>query len=262
MPATAELTTSRPTRSGWSVWSISEAALGEVGERFSFWPKHSFGSIGSAAEAAFDSLHRPGAEAQRFKDDASGRVWSASLAVDDVLLPIVVKQPASSRGGRAVVDRLRRSRVARARDKTLALARHGVPTELPLLTAERRGTSRELLEQLAVYARVAGPTLKEMPLKTCEASARAALFEEAGRLLRTTSRLGYVHLDAKTSNWIATPIDGGWQPVMIDCDGVRYQPWHRRAGRGLDRFLRALQRHPDFVPSDEQSVRRGFESVK
>jgi hypothetical protein len=42
---------------------------------------------------------------------------------------------------------------------------------------------------------------------------------------------------------------------MLDCDGIRPFP---RAGTGIERFLRALVRHPHFRPDDTAAVCDGY----
>lgn len=213
-------------------------------------------------------LAMPDERWQIFKQDHSGTVAAGTIEVAGVPLQVVIKRPQPTRPGRALVDLVRRSRARRAWRKTWTLLSVGLPVELPLLVADRRrawgkvGKVGKVEDQVALYARVPGQTIKGLALNELAPDVRAGLLRDVGHVLRRTSDLGFNHLDAKTSNWIATPVEDGLRAVMLDCDGVRRavrRPAKPRT-RGLDRFLRALRDHPDATESDVEIVRTAFEA--
>lgn len=173
------------------------------------------------------------------KDDGNSRVMLRN--------GLVIKRPALPTGTRRWLAPFRKPRAVRAWLKTLALQRIGLPVETPVLFA-RRGR-----DAIGVYRLVEGTTLADLDLDTLRN--RGETFARIGRVLRQTARLGWTHLDAKSTNWIITPDE---RPVMIDCDGLRKAVFRARRRRGLECLLRALREHPQHELSDEAAVLRGF----
>ncbi len=174
------------------------------------------------------------------KHDPSGLVTAGTVDGIDVVL----KTPASPKGGRRLIAPLRPARAKRAFDKTRLLLNHGLPVEVPIALGRRHAT------WAALYGRIPGETLAGY-----DGPELAHVMNRVGCVLRQTTAAGWVHSDAKLTNWIVTP-EG--EPVICDCDGLRRQVLRTRARRGLDRVLQDLRQLPQFDKSHEAALLDGF----
>ena len=209
----------------------------------------------AALPAVLDGL---GGSWHRFKHDRSGTVAGGTLRLGGREVEVVAKRPRRTKRGQWLVDLLRPARARRGWRRTWRLVDLGFATEIPLLLLERRRLG-VVVDNVAVYGRVPGPTLHDLSLGDLDPAERHRLLCRVGRTLRELAGHGLGHFDAKSVNWIAFADPAqGLRPVMIDCDGVRAA---RRDGgrRGMSRFLRALRDHPDAGPDDLDAARRGFE---
>ena len=130
-----------------------------------------------------------------------------------------------------------------------------VPCEWPMLLMERRVLGY-VVDSILVFERVAGPTLAAVDLDSIPSDQRDELFRRIGEVLRRIDDLGFMHADAKSTNWIAfaDPV-GGPSPVSIDLDGVRHYRWPMM---GIDRLLRAMKQHRQYTPHDSMMLCRGY----
>lgn len=177
------------------------------------------------------------------KDDPSGRVTLHEVDGSEV----VVKSPSPPAGSRRWISPFRKPRAKRAFDKATRLLAAGLPVELPI------GLGRQGRRWVGVYALVPGQTLAGYT-----GPDRQAVLRRVGRLLRQTTAAGWVHSDAKTTNWIITP-DG--QPVLCDCDGLKPIVFRARERRGLERVLRDVRTLGTFQPGDEAALLEGFDAA-
>jgi len=212
-------TFSKATRSWWPAEPLDEAACGRVV---------------AAADQGFGDW-------ATLKADPSGRVLAGEIGG----VAVVVKWPALPRGSRRWIAPFRPGRPRRAFMKARRLVGIGLPAELPLFLA-RRGP-----EAFGCYARIPG-----RPLADCRRDDLAEVFRRVGEVLWRTHRLGWVHSDAKLTNWIVTPAG---EPVICDCDGLRRDPLRLRPRRGLERVLRDVRAMPagDVL---ERALLEGFSS--
>ena len=192
---------------------------------------------------------------QRIKSDGSGLVARGVIDVGGRVIRVVAKQPYRQRASHALIDIVRGSRARRAWKRTWELLVRGLPTEVPLLVMEKR-SGPLIIDNLALFEFVPGQTIFHSNLAGYSETARSQLFRSVGAILRDLERHGFSHRDAKTTNWIIFSEGlGELCPVMLDCYGVRR--WGV-AGAGLDRFLRALARHPQFRAQDATCVCNGY----
>lgn len=113
-----------------------------------------------------------------------------------------------------------------------------------------------VIDNLVLFERIAGANIDRLDLDALSTSARQHLLRQVGAVLRETERQGFVHRDAKTTNWMAFPdATGQLRPVMLDCYGIRRFGAKRV---GLRRFLKALSRHRAFRAQDAASVCDGY----
>ncbi len=112
------------------------------------------------------------------------------------------------------------------------------------------------IESIIVFEHVPGPTLAAAELDSLSADERHDLFDRTGALLRKIDDLGFMHADAKSTNWIVTNDRRGEpRPILIDADGVRHYRW---ALMGLNRLLRAMKQHVQYQPADAKALCLGY----
>jgi hypothetical protein len=130
-----------------------------------------------------------------------------------------------------------------------------VPTEWPMLFMERHRAGYPC-ESILIFQEVPGSTLATADLNALSARDRELLFRRAGRTLRQIDEHGFVHTDAKSTNWIVfnDPVNGP-TPILVDLYGVRGYRW---AMMGIDRLLRAMRQHPQYTPDDSKHLCLGY----
>lgn len=188
------------------------------------------------------------------KSDRASLVETKRLELEPQAFDVVAKAPWVGEGLKGWLRCYRPARVRRTMDKTVRLHGIGVACEFPILAMERRRRGR-LVEQLFIAERVPGETLASFDLDSLDEPARHDLLASCGSMIARIEARGWSHFDTKTTNWIVFPHDGGFVPVMIDCDGMRTYP---RRGAGVRRLIRALIQHPQHRPSDLDAVQSGY----
>lgn len=248
-----ELPLSRP-------WSVLHGAPIPLEQWRAAWP-----NILEGVSGAWEVLKR----------DRAGLVARGTIDLGQRAVHVVAKQPLPTRASHLLVDAARGSRASRTWRRTWQLYLRGLPTEIPMMVMDqRRGPL--VLANVAVFEHVPGSTIFHANLDALASDTRRALFWRVGATLRRIEELGFSHRDAKTTNWIiyerhgrrsavqdsppsASTVHAGAAvdlvPVMLDCYGVRRLGG---AGTGLDRFLRALVRHPQCRGVDVTSVCHGY----
>jgi len=189
------------------------------------------------------------------KRDASGDVLSGEVVLNGRPVSVIVKRPRRKSPMRYVMDLPRRSRARRTWIKTWKMLVRGIPCEWPMLLMERRVLGYAA-DSVIIFERVPGQTLAATDLDALPPPQRDELFRRTGEVLRRIDDLGFMHADAKSTNWIvfADPVRGP-SPVLIDLDGVRHYRW---AMMGIDRLLRAMKQHRQYTPHDSLMLCRGY----
>jgi tRNA A-37 threonylcarbamoyl transferase component Bud32 len=194
-------------------------------------------------------------EVNVLKRSPSGDVLSAEVELGGQTVAVIVKRPRRRYWYRYINEIGRGPRSRRAWLKAWKMIVRDVPTAWPLLLMEKRQFGY-VTDNLIVFERVAGPTLARADLDAMPTSQRQMLFRRIGRLLRSIDRLGFSHFDAKASNWIVRDDPQlGPGPVMIDVDGIRQRRW---LALGIDRLLRSLASHRQYVPADSLALCQGY----
>ncbi|MGN6728081.1 MAG: hypothetical protein ACTHLZ_19335, partial [Tepidisphaeraceae bacterium] len=128
-----------------------------------------------------------------------------------------------------------------------------IAVEYPLIVMERRRLGY-VVESIALFEKVPGPTLDAMDLDALSAPERETLFRRCGHVLRRIEDTGLTHTDAKSSNWI---IVDRTTPVLIDAYGLRPLNSFLQLF-GIRRLLRAMRKHPQYTPTDSRHLCQGF----
>lgn len=194
-------------------------------------------------------------EWEQLKVDNSGVVAAGQIELAGRSVQVIAKRPYRTRWSQWLGDLVRGGRARRTWNKTWELFSRGLPTEVPLLLMEKK-LGPLVIGNLVLFERIPGTNIDRLDLDELSTSARQDLLRQVGAVLRDTERHGFVHRDAKATNWMAFPdAAGAFRPVMLDCYGVR-----RFGGRraGLRRFLKALSRHRAFKAQDAASVCDGY----
>jgi hypothetical protein len=176
------------------------------------------------------------------KDDPASLVSAGDL--DGV--PTVFKRPKLDARKRWLAW-FRQPRAVRAFRKNLRLVDDGLPVEMPLLIARRR------TDAFALYARIDGRPLDEAAMEP--STDLHPTLRQIGSVLVATTQAGWVHRDAKTTNWMITPAG---LPVMVDCDGFAPAGRDRQPTRGLDRLIEDMNERPGFDASHVETLREAF----
>ncbi len=171
-------------------------------------------------------------------------------------IEVVVKRPKRNKLIRYITDLFRPSRVRRVWTKAWKMTVRGVPVEWPMLVMEKKFLGYAT-DMLIVFERIPGDVLAQIDLDALDPKNRGRLFTRVGRVLRRIEMLGFTHFDAKSTNWIVFPGpgDSGPLPVLLDLDGIRHYRWRMA---GLERLLRAMQRHPQYTPADSYALCKGY----
>jgi tRNA A-37 threonylcarbamoyl transferase component Bud32 len=189
------------------------------------------------------------------KRTRSGDVLAGEIELGGRTLPVVIKRPRKRYWYRYLNDIPRRSRSWRSWVKGWNLIARNLPTAWPMLVMERRRFGY-IADSIAIFERVAGPTLRRMDLESMNWRERDSLFRRTGRILRIIDETGLSHFDAKASNWIVRDdAKLGPSPVLVDTDAVRFRRW---ALLGLHRLLRSMKEHEQYTPQDSLSLCRGY----
>ena len=191
------------------------------------------------------------------KRDASGDILAGTVPLAGRPIDFVLKRPREKYLYRTLLAVLRRSRARRVWNKTLLLVARKIPVELPLLLMERR-VMGHVVESLAIFERVPGPTLAAADLNAMRPGERETFFRRCGKILRFIERSGLTHTDAKATNWIVfEDAVTGNSPVLIDAYGIRRLTSFLELF-GIRRLLRAMKQHPQYTPSDSLAICLGF----
>ena len=189
------------------------------------------------------------------KRTASGDVLAGNLEIAGKSIPVIVKHPRRKYWYRWLNEIGRGSRANRAWFRSWEMIVRNVPAAWPLMMVERR-TMGYVTDGIIVFERVTGQTLARAEIDAMNAREREMLFRRCGRVLRKIESHGYTHLDAKSTNFIVLNDDKlGPTPVLVDMDGIRRQ---HKPGEGIERLLRAMQRHPQYTPADSLALCQGF----
>jgi tRNA A-37 threonylcarbamoyl transferase component Bud32 len=189
------------------------------------------------------------------KRDASGDVLSGDVVLDGRPVSVIVKRPKRKSWWRYAMDLPRRSRARRTWIKTWKMLIRDIPCEWPLLMMEKRVLGYTI-DSVIVFERTPGATLAAVDLDVLSPRQRDELFHRTGHVLRRIDDLGFMHADAKSTNWIVFDDPArGPTPVLIDLDGVRHYRWPMM---GIERLLRAMKQHKQYTPHDSLMLCRGY----
>ncbi|MGN6625865.1 MAG: lipopolysaccharide kinase InaA family protein [Tepidisphaeraceae bacterium] len=187
------------------------------------------------------------------KRDRSGDVLADGVTLAGVPIDVVVKRPRNKFWYRYVYDLFRVSRAMRLWQKARWLQARQIAVEYPLIVMERRRLGY-VVESIALFEKVPGPTLDAIDLDALSAAERETLFRRCGHVLRRIEDTGLTHTDAKSSNWI---IVDRTTPVLIDAYGLRPLNSFLQLF-GIHRLLRAMRKHPQYTPTDSRHLCQGF----
>jgi tRNA A-37 threonylcarbamoyl transferase component Bud32 len=190
------------------------------------------------------------------KRSPSGDVLAGELTLGGKTIPVIVKHPRRKYWYRWLNEIGRGSRPRRAWMKSWELVARDIPVAWPMLLMEKR-VAGYVTDAIIVFERVPGKTLFHAELDAILPGDRDMLFRRAGRALRAIDAHGFSHLDAKSTNFIVREDEKlGPTPVLIDMDGIKRTNW--RVGAGIERLLRAMQRHAQYTVADSLALCQGY----